>query len=265
MKLMLTGIALLALLTAGCGDSDSDGDTVEDSGSPSSTDDEDTDEPTDSDDAGEPTEDDDETDEPMDDGGGSTMPPPPPPPEPISCGDVDCPAPPFGTPCCATAEDVEVNASLTEGACGVDLSPVFGGPSACVEFAQPGDPDESCPALEVPDADPIPGCCTSHGFCGTMDTFIGIGCTTPPPEFGEPIPCGAGGGDAGSPGGDAGSTSSGDDAGSPSGDAGEPDMPEPDAGETTEEPIDSGSTSEPADASMSIPDAATSDAGDASL
>jgi hypothetical protein len=42
-------------------------------------------------------------------------------------------------------------------------------------------------------------------------------------------------------------------------------MPEPDAGETTEEPIDSGSTSEPADASMSIPDAATSDAGDASL
>lgn len=226
MRLILTGIALLALLTA-CDDSDTDAksDTEQDSG-PSQPaaddDDETTDEPEKGDDAG---------------GSTTTPPPPPPPPEPISCGDVDCAAPPFGVPCCTTAADVEARAALTEGACGVDLSPVFGGPSACVEFDQPGEPDESCPALEVPDADPVPGCCTSYGFCGTADNFIGIGCVTAPSEFGEPVACGDGGGDAG--------------GGSSVTDGGNGGMSGPDAGDMS----DAGGGSEPA------PDASTLDAG----
>jgi hypothetical protein len=202
MKRILGGIALLALLTA-CGDSntDGDGDAKQDSGASKPDDDEADDDEADDDEADdEPAADDDDSDDrpTADDAGGPAAPTLPPPPEPISCGDVDCPAPAFGTPCCATADDVEARAAFTEGACGVDLSAVFGGPTGCVEFDQPGEPDESCPPLEIPDVDPIPGCCTSYGFCGTADNFIGIGCTTPPSEFGELIPCGGGDGDAGS-------------------------------------------------------------------
>jgi hypothetical protein len=260
MKLMLSGIALLALLTA-CDDSDSDSADPElDSGTSASTEETTSSEETTSDDGkGE--------DASAASGDASApLPPPPPPPEPISCGDVDCPAPPYGTPCCATADDVDVHASLTEGACGVDLSPVFGGPSACVEFNQPGEPDESCPPLEIEGFDPIPGCCTSYGFCGTADTMIGIGCTTPPPEFGEPIPCGAGAGDAGggSTGEDAGGGSTGEDAGggSSSEDAGGGSSGE-DAGEPA---TDAGASSEPMpDSGMSTMDAGGDAGSDASL
>src|SRR5690349_16428081 len=131
MRWILSGIALCSLLAA-CGESsteDGSDDTQEDSG---------TGDPAEGDDADEPT------------------------------GDDDCPAPPLGTPCCATAGDVRAGAALTKGACGVDLSALFGGPSACVEFDQPGELDESCPPLEIPDAPPLPGCCTSQGFCGTF-------------------------------------------------------------------------------------------------
>jgi hypothetical protein len=245
MKWILSGIALMALLTS-CDDSSTDGngDTEEDSGAsnPAADDDESGDEPMSDDDEAddEPMSDDDGAeDEPMaEDAGGTTAPMLPPPPEPISCGDVDCPAPPLGTPCCTRADDVEVQAALTRGACGVDLSSVFGGPSSCIEFDQPGELDDSCPSTEIPDAPPIPGCCTTHGFCGVADTFIGIGCTAPPPEFGEPIPCGDGGGDAGS------SSSVGD---------GGMSAPGPDAGEM--DPTDAGTISVAPDAS----------AGDASL
>lgn len=245
---MLSGIVLLALVTA-CGDDADTSDTNLDSGSSETTaDDEDT---------NDASADDEETTSDA-----STTPTIPPPPEPISCGDVDCPAPPWGAPCCVSAADVEASAGLNEGACGVDLSPVFGGPSACVEFNQPGELDESCPDMEIPDAPSSPGCCTTHGLCGTVDSFTGLGCVTTPPEFGGVlIPCGGDAGDAGSTSeGDAGTGGSGDDAGPSSGDDAGPNMSEPDAGETTEE-TDSGSTSEPA------LDASTSDAstGDASL
>jgi hypothetical protein len=251
MRWILSGIALCSLLAA-CGESsteDGSDDTQEDSGTGDPAEGDDADEPT-GDDADEPTADDDDepTDDDVDDptDAGSSAPTLPPPPEPISCGDVDCPAPPLGTPCCATAGDVRAGAALTKGACGVDLSALFGGPSACVEFDQPGELDESCPPLEIPDAPPLPGCCTSQGFCGTFDSFIGLGCTTPPPESGEPLPCGEGGGDAGSS--------------SSNGDAGMTSTPSPDAGET--EPTDAGASSEPTpDAGMSLAeDAGASDA-----
>lgn len=268
MKLMLSGIVLLALVTACGDDADTDSNTQLDSGTSETTaDDEETtadDEETTSDDeeTNDAAADDEETADDTATSDASTAPTIPPPPEPISCGDVDCPAPPWGTPCCVTAADVEASAGLNEGACGVDLSPVFGGQSACVEFNQPGELDESCPPMEIPDAPSSPGCCTSHGLCGTVDSFTGLGCVTTPPEFGGVlIPCGGDAGDAGSTSeDDAGTGGSGDDAGTSSGDDAGPTMSEPDAGETTEA-MDSGSASEPA------LDASTSDAstGDASL
>jgi hypothetical protein len=97
-----------------------------------------------------------------------------------------------------------------------------------VELDQPGEPDDACPPVEIPDMAPLPGCCTSHGVCGTLDTFIGLGCTPPPPGVAEPIACGDGAADAGAGGSEA-------DAGTEPTDAGGSSEPMPDdAGMSTD-------------------------------
>jgi hypothetical protein len=147
MKLILSGIAVLALVAA-CGDDSSGDDSTVDSGSTESSGESDT--------TGESSGDDSETtdsagddSETSGDAGGTDL------PEPLTCGDAVCPVPTFGTSCCVTAADVEANAAFNEGVCGIDLSAAFGGPSQCVELNQPGEVDESCPGLEVEGQPPV--------------------------------------------------------------------------------------------------------------
>lgn len=114
---------------------------------------------------------------------------PPASPEPVACGEVDCPVPAFGSSCCTRRADVRNMSALEAGKCGIDLSEALGGDPICVELEQPGDLDESCPNLELEGAPPMMGCCSSFGICGALDTFLGLGCTAPPPGV-ERIPCG---------------------------------------------------------------------------
>jgi hypothetical protein len=94
--------------------------------------------------------------------------------EPASVGGViNLPA------CCAQAS----GGGMT---CGLDVSSL--GMGACVERDGPGVPDSTCPSVDQQIVT-LPGCCRPNGKCGSLDTFVGLGCT--PQAGGVDQDCGA--------------------------------------------------------------------------
>jgi hypothetical protein len=124
---------------------------------------------------------------------------------PNTCGDVDVMGFITLEGCCD-----EVNVDN----CGLDLAPAAAFitvPPGCTELNQPGDPDDTCPPLDINAAGmmiSLPGCCLPNAMCGVIADLplpgLEFGCVnpadfsmTPPP----PQACGGGTGGAGGSGG----------------------------------------------------------------
>ena len=72
--------------------------------------------------------------------------------------------------------------------CGLDLASLgFGG---CVEKDAPGNPDANCPPVDITGFITLDGCCRADGTCGSIDTFLGLGCTLNMND--QSIPCNPG-------------------------------------------------------------------------
>jgi len=119
----------------------------------------------------------------------------------VSCGGVECPVAPLGTPLCCTAPGTGMpgspleNAGRAPGLCGTDIGifvPEAAG--ACLQTGQPGVLDPACPDAEdaTEPGRVIRGCCTDQGFCGQMETKARLGCLYPGGVKGAP--CGPGSG-----------------------------------------------------------------------
>ena len=72
-------------------------------------------------------------------------------------------------PCCAK------NAAGAD-VCGLDVSQVLKSAS-CLERNAPGTADTTCPISTQMMGITLQGCCRPDGTCGSMDTFLGLGCT----------------------------------------------------------------------------------------
>lgn len=115
----------------------------------------------------------------------------------VVCGGVTCdPALAVaGTPMCCTVEGAGVpgdpaeTTGLAPDQCGTDIGmlvPEFDG--LCLQLNRPGELDESCPDFQFA-GNLGAGCCTSRGFCGAIESFVGLGCIYPP-GVGQGDPCG---------------------------------------------------------------------------
>lgn len=116
----------------------------------------------------------------------------------VVCGGQVCPPPqvPIG----------QAESCCVGDKCGITSS-FLGG--QCIELNQPGQLDPTCPEQSI-QGFTLPGCCKPNGFCGVMDSFIGLGCVDPSPFTGQqPIPCGGGTGGAGGAGGSGGAGGAG--------------------------------------------------------
>ena len=85
-------------------------------------------------------------------------------------------------PCCAK------NAAGAD-VCGLDVSQVLKSAS-CLERNAPGTADTTCPISTQMMGITLQGCCRPDGTCGSMDTFLGLGCT--PNADGTKKACGTG-------------------------------------------------------------------------
>lgn len=128
---------------------------------------------------------------------------------PVVCGGVTCDPPslPIG----------QADSCCVGDKCGITSSMIGG---QCVELNQPGTPDPTCPEQSIQGFN-LPGCCKDTGFCGVMDTFLGLGCVDPGQFTSQPpIPCGGGTGGAGGVSGSGGTGGSTGGAGGSTGGAG---------------------------------------------
>lgn len=86
---------------------------------------------------------------------------------------------------CNNCQDANVGGQLTLASCcaeaagggetcGLDLSSL--GMPGCLERDGAGTPDDTCPSSNQ-QVITLPGCCRPDGKCGSLDTFIGLGCT----------------------------------------------------------------------------------------
>jgi len=122
-------------------------------------------------------------------------PPPPPPPEEdagpstFECGAITCSEPEIDTSglpdaiaaIAASMPDLVSGLLMVQGCCTDNADNPCGvmAEQGCVQQAQPGEPNDACPSVNVDvmgQAIELAGCCKPEGLCGFDFGVLGIGC-----------------------------------------------------------------------------------------